>query len=261
MLGNIIAAGASILGGILGQNKQDDIAKRNIQLQKDFAQQGIRWKVDDAKAAGIHPIYALGAPTTSFAPVSVGDSLGPGIRAAGQDISRAINSTSTSDQRLSSTVAALQLERGGLENELLRTQIARMRQNQNPALPSPDSPQNFIGGQGDSGPIKDENKLTLRNPNHPSGEVAGVSDTGYLITPEGWVPAPSKDAKDRIEDIEPHEWTHYFRNNLGPAFGGKLNPPFPAPADMAWVYDPYRGYQLYHLQEKRYVTPHELRRR
>lgn len=29
-------------------------------IQREFAQQGIRWKVEDAKAAGLHPLYALG---------------------------------------------------------------------------------------------------------------------------------------------------------------------------------------------------------
>jgi len=41
---------------------------QNIQLQKDFAQHGIRWRVEDAKAAGIHPLAAVGAAGASYSP-------------------------------------------------------------------------------------------------------------------------------------------------------------------------------------------------
>ena len=55
MLGALISAGSSILKGVLGKKsakKQRDI---EYERQKEFAQQGIRWKVADAKSAGIHP--------------------------------------------------------------------------------------------------------------------------------------------------------------------------------------------------------------
>lgn len=38
-------------------------AKHQMGQNKEFAQKGIRWKVADAKAAGIHPLYAMGAST------------------------------------------------------------------------------------------------------------------------------------------------------------------------------------------------------
>ena len=121
MLGNIISAGANIIGGLLNRKSQKDslkaqqaMADQNIQLQKDFAQQGIRWKVEDAKAAGIHPLYALGANTHSFSPVGIGttgggDSLGSSIAAAGQDIGRAINVARTKKEREQAQSQAAQL--------------------------------------------------------------------------------------------------------------------------------------------------------
>lgn len=40
----------------------------NAALQREFAQHGIQWKVADAQAAGVHPLYALGGGTPSFSP-------------------------------------------------------------------------------------------------------------------------------------------------------------------------------------------------
>lgn len=139
MIGDLISGGMKLLGGWMEGNRQDENAARNIQLQKDFAQQGIRWKVEDAKAAGIHPLYALGANTTSFAPVSVGSSsLGSGLASMGQDVGRAISATSTAPERASamSTMAQkLQLDNMSLQNQLLASKLAQQRASVNPPLP------------------------------------------------------------------------------------------------------------------------------
>lgn len=127
-----IGAGASLLGGLIGRKSTQDANKQNIALQKQFAQEGIQWKVEDARKAGIHPLYALGAQTASFAPNVVGDtSLPTALTNMGQDISRAVDVTRTSGDRVDAyekTVRALQLTRLGLENDLLASQIAKVNQ-------------------------------------------------------------------------------------------------------------------------------------
>lgn len=150
MFGEILSAGANFVGGLMNRqetrraNEQNAaIARENIALQKQFAQEGIRWKVEDAKAAGIHPLYALGATTHSFSPVSAGavadSSLGNAMAAAGQDLGRAMNSTRTSSERNSAfqtTVEKLTLQKMGLENDLLASQVAKLRASSNPPMPS-----------------------------------------------------------------------------------------------------------------------------
>lgn len=134
-----IGAGANLLGGWLSSNAAQDARAQNAMMQTVFAKNGIQWRVEDAKKAGIHPLYALGASTSSFAPSSVGDTFGASVANAGQDISRAITATQTQEERNNSTVQAvqmLQLERGGLQNELLRLQIRKAEQSLNPPLPS-----------------------------------------------------------------------------------------------------------------------------
>lgn len=149
MLDALIGAGASLLGGFLNRESSDKAnamqaqqAELNRQMQLQFAKEGVRWKVDDARAAGIHPLYALGANTVSYSPVSVGStadtSLGSAVASAGQDISRAMNATRTQgerDQAFDKTVRDLSLQKMGLENELLSSQIAKIRAGLNPPMP------------------------------------------------------------------------------------------------------------------------------
>lgn len=150
MLGSLLSAGANIVGGLLGSKSASKAneaaaaqAAQEREMQKEFAQNGIRWKVADAKAAGIHPLYALGANTVSYQPNTVGqvvdDSMSRAMGAVSQDLSRAFNTTRTEserDQAFASTVQALSLEKMGLENELLGSQIAKLRQTPNPPLPT-----------------------------------------------------------------------------------------------------------------------------
>lgn len=150
MLGPLISAGASIAGGLINRSSTQATNEMSIHqgnlnraAQEEFAKKGIRWRVADARAAGIHPLYALGAQTTSFSPVSVGlstdTSLGSGVASAGQDISRAINATRTGPERdaaFAKTIQDLQLTNMGLQNEQLAAQIAKLKASINPPMPT-----------------------------------------------------------------------------------------------------------------------------
>lgn len=145
-----ISAGSSIAGGIMNSNAQKDANRVNQEnairqeaLQREFAQNSIQWKAADALKAGIHPLYAMGAPTTSYSPVTVGaqasTGLGSGIASAGQDISRAMQATQSQparDAAFVKTSQALTLTKMGLENELLASQIAKQRAQIGPPLPT-----------------------------------------------------------------------------------------------------------------------------
>lgn len=126
MIPALIGAGASLLGGFLGNRSQQKMADQNIAMQKEFATKGIQWKVRDSLKAGVHPLFGLGAQTHSFAPVSIGDSLGPAIADAGQQIGRAVGAGMEPETQLASKLNALTVERGALENELLRSQIRQL---------------------------------------------------------------------------------------------------------------------------------------
>lgn len=171
MIGDIIGGLGSIVGGILGSNSQnaanaanERIAQQNIAMQREFAQHGIRWKAEDARQAMLHPLFAMGASTHGFQPVSVnaqGTDYGF-LGRAGQNIGRAIDAglsfSEKRDARLANqTAQALQLNNMGLQNELLRTQIDRLRSPQNPPIPA--LYQRSPGGGNTGDAIINDNRL------------------------------------------------------------------------------------------------------
>lgn len=182
LLGGLLAAGSSLLGGLMNNSAQDSINKQNIdassaanaqnyEAQKEFAQNGLRWKVADATAAGIHPVYAMGAPPVNFAPSFVGSTSesgrpGDSLTSAGQDIGRAVAATQTQEERAyNATVQTLGLERASLENELLRTQIRRTAMSSGPGFPD---------AAGSNGATSDILKMMYGN--QPLGPHAAAND-------------------------------------------------------------------------------------
>lgn len=150
ILDALIGAGSSLLGGILGGNRADQAAERQAQLQREFAQTGIQWRVEDAKKAGISPYYALGAQTASYSPVSVGDGgIGKGLSDASQDLSRAAAAGLPQGERdkINEAGAKLTLENQQLQNDLLRVQIAKQRAQLAPAVPTLKKNGTLIDGQ------------------------------------------------------------------------------------------------------------------
>lgn len=94
----LISGALGVAGGILRSKSRDSAQAREYERQKEFAQNGIRWRVEDAKQAGIHPLYAIGANTPTYSPQSaVGTDYG--LSQAGQDISRAIEAKQTRAER------------------------------------------------------------------------------------------------------------------------------------------------------------------
>lgn len=270
--GQIISAGASLLGGALANKSNKDAASDQTaasvanaaadrELQKQMAQEGIRWRVADAKAAGIHPLFALGAqlpsssPTT-FIPGSFQDSMGAAVADAGQSIGRAFEATRTGPERVQERLGELAITRAELENDLLRSQNALLIQQSNPALPSarvaPSMPfpeaasdlaKSGIAVTPASSHIEDKPmERVVPNPHNPTQEPGAISDVGFVKTPTGYAPVPSKDAKDRIEDQFIPETMWAIRNHLLPSFGAGNPPPLSYLPEGAysWKFDVWR---------------------
>lgn len=262
-LSGILSAGANIAGGIMNSDSAEKNNQRLIEdkaldrrMQEDFAKNGIMWKVNDAERMGISPLYALGASTHSYAPSPLGTqptNPGSGLAAAGQDISRAINATRTPGQRVDAftkTVQDLSLQKMGLENQLLSSQISKLNASPNPPMSTP-GVQYLLPGQGDvpiGTPAAFKDKAADRVPAAPGAphqEGGAITDVGFAKTSSGgYMPIPSKDVKERIEDNFMQEVAHMIRNNLMPMIGYKSPPPVPLPkGSPGWVYDPIRGYR------------------
>lgn len=239
----LIGAGASLLGGLFGSSGK----KREIAAQREFAQQGVRWKVADAKAAGIHPLAALGAQTHQYSPVGLGEPMQTAMEGVGQNISRAVQAKQTNRERsLALTAANLDIERKQLENQHLRTQllgsqIAVTRQaGQPPSMPTAaGSP---IPGQGDTNLVEMLPMEVVRSdPQKDYQEPAQINELGFTRTPTGgYAPVPSEQAKERLEEMIVPTIGWNMRNIVPQLFQQNLSPPYPAPEGSYWAFNPFR---------------------
>lgn len=138
LLPAIVTGGAKLLGGLFSDNSAEKQRAHNEALQREFAQNSIQWRVADAKKAGVHPMYALGAPSMSPA-VSISESgVGKAMGSMGQDISRAMFATQsqeTRDTMFNKTLQDLQVQNFTLKNDLLASQIAKLKSMGNPPAP------------------------------------------------------------------------------------------------------------------------------
>lgn len=167
MLGGLISAGSSLLGGLIGakasrDNTTDqlnfarDQSAENTALQREFAQNGIRWRVDDAKAAGLHPLYAIGGAGSAFTPSAAsvnfdngGQHLGRAIADAGQSIGRGLQAQQTPAERAiqQANLALLQSQLGESDarRQLLIAQAAKLAQEAVASKPLPTTVPNAYG--------------------------------------------------------------------------------------------------------------------
>lgn len=221
----LVGGGTALLGGIMSSRSNRAAAEANAAAQERYAKEGIRWKVADAKAAGISPEYALGANTTSFNPTYTGSQQGNIIADAGQNIARAAMASEPAESRKIN--AALQTEtlRGmKLDNDIKQSQMTRVNVPGNPAFPSAQG--NVIEGQGNS-PVKDvpleRTGQSLKTPHSEGGSIPSV---GWAQTADGGLrPVPSQDIKNRIEDQLIPESVWAAQNIVAPNFGKGPKPP------------------------------------
>lgn len=196
-----IAAVGSIVSGMLsrggsgGDWRQTQAANQSHQLQADMATHGIRWRVHDAKAAGLHPLAALGAPSFSYSPAHVSGSPPPDyswMRGAGQDIGRAIAAGLDKDAR---RLAAAQLKIAEAQADKSELEVSNERIRQlnllNQGYPSPHPSGAFIPSQGDEwkGYGDVDVKATMRG----AGEYLGYGPGIAPGNPELEVFVPDKD--------------------------------------------------------------------
>lgn len=92
MIPAAIAGGAALsaIGSTMSGQESARQMRKNRQLQREFAQHGVSWRVEDAKRAGIHPLAALGAQTSSFQPLAITETgTGRAMQQMGQGVSNA----------------------------------------------------------------------------------------------------------------------------------------------------------------------------
>lgn len=124
-------------------NEEMALTREQMAMQKEFAQQGIRWRVDDAVAAGLHPLAALGSMPANAAAVPGPSTSVPGTgaswRALGnlsQNVSRAVMAGATVNERMiqDANLKKIAAETGYF-NAMAAEAMSRVGQPQNPPMP------------------------------------------------------------------------------------------------------------------------------
>lgn len=259
-LGGAIGAVGSLIGGGISSSQSRANANLNYSAQKEFAQNGIRWRVEDAKRAGIHPLYALGANTASFSPVQgYGGDYGVSDAFAnfGQGIDRAVEAKMTREEREwfqarqemqdVFNLARFQQEQRYqdaqirlIDSEIARNMVASdvARASIGMPPPMPGSP-TLLHGQGDA--------LPSGTKEAPYWDKS-IPTYGFLHNARGVKTEilPSDPLSQRTEDKAFIEWMPWIKSTLAD-IGAKF---FGQEVDGYWWHGDEKGYLPYPPKKK-----------
>lgn len=241
ILGSAAAAGAGGLLNYFATEKANQAnakqASKNRDLQREAAMHGLSWRVADAKAAGLHPLIGAGAQPTMLTGAQSADvpntAIGDAVTSMGQDLSRASNMRKTqADLEYEQLTRSLALERARLQNDLLDTQISRLRS-------EPGDPARV---SGDGNVEVRPSSIYSTTPGQPNVQAGAISDLQLQRTGTGYGYVPSQQAKERMEDSLLLEGEWYWRNRIRPWIGaspppGAKPPSEPLPPGMEWAWD------------------------
>lgn len=243
VVGGLLGGAGSVVSAGISAANAKAINQANYEHQKEFAQHGIRWKVADAKAAGLHPLAALGAQTSSYTPSAVvGDSPDFSfLRDIGQDVGRAIDAKSTAAERAANKAKIdqgtdLELEGKQLDNEYKRTLIASQKQDDAlrlanaavrsswsqqlpPPMPSIAPDGRTMPGQGDATSsslfVTKPPELAISHPQTPAAEAGTHPEIRYFRTADGgYSMARSEAYADSTDDDFAGQLSWELRNRL-----------------------------------------------
>lgn len=271
-IGGAIGGALGLIGSSQSQANAAKLNQLNYEHQKEFAQNGIRWRVADAKAAGLHPLAALGAQGASYSPSAViGDSPDFSfLKDMGQGIDRAMDAKATQRERAekeekSNALFNEELRGKQLQNQETETRIQQMKwdmvmdaarnaersartQQQVPPMPSLAPDGSLMPGQSNAtSPGGIESKpaeIVINEPGRPGQERGSVTELGFTRTNDGgYVPVMSNDAKNRLDDDIIGSTLWHLRNSVPAMFDFDHTKP-PAswlPEGHEWRYNTSKG--------------------
>lgn len=252
----LISGGSSLLGGFLQSRSDKKTQALNLeqqrldrQFQLDFAQQGIRWRVEDAKQAGIHPLYAMGASIPAYSPSAqtVGGNTNAfqGLAKAGQDVGNAVARSQTKGTRELVTMQRLQIVEQSLKNEQLQAQILRDKKAAStPAFPDANQPPGSLEAMGAATPpsvklVPSEIEASIKG--DPGTQAGTIPATRFMRNiDDTYQRVPAEKAKEAMEEnmflTALYNWRTYGIPIFVSGAEGRP-PPVPAPKGQEWAYN------------------------
>jgi len=238
MLGAIIGAAGSLAGGLLGAKKAD----KQMAMQKEFAQNAIQWRARDAEKAGISKYFAMGAPTTSYSPVSTGDyGLADAASKLGSGIEGQLGPQGTTTNKgvgINAEIAKAQLDGLRVDNDIKRAELAsKLRLATQPGTGT-------MLGEPPIGPegVEAQQKVSPADPVHTQRSFAISPELDLYRTHSGYSIAPPQNLAEVHENNAYIRWQWNIRNALLPfMYDEHRAPPYKAPAGSQWYFNPIRG--------------------
>lgn len=246
MFGSLISGGMSLLGGLIGQSQQSKQLKSQQNLQREFAQNQLQWKAQDAEKAGISKLFAMGAPTTSYAPVSVGASpLGTSVADAGQQIGRAMEAQAGPAGRVANAqLQLIQAQADGqkidnvIKQQGLASSLALRNQPGTPPAVHGEDVTAHIPGQGDS-EIKLQKKMAPGQAGQLHRSFGVAPEIDMYRTAKGFSPEVPQELGEAQESQPLSAMQWFLRNKIMPTFDHtRRTPPYAAPQGSYWRYNP-----------------------
>lgn len=249
--GPVIGAAFDMYGSHKDRDAAAEANAANAQLQREFAMNGIQWRVADARAAGIHPLAALGASGANASPsFVVGDAggnyraLGNMSREMGQNLTRAAYASA---DPLEKEFKAEQLRSVRTQNNILDVQLAKEMQDLHnggqPSIPLNDG--GWMPGQGNSRGLVQEypRRRPMSDSLKPSQVAGWTQDVDWVRTPNGLSPVIPQDLSEAYESDEAGSILWQLRNRFLPNLGDTTNSPssekLPVGANR-WIWNYYK---------------------
>lgn len=215
---SIFGAIGSLVGGLFGNKAADKRQNEMLRWQEQMDNTKIQRTQADAKAAGVHPLAAMGASLHSPAPIVVGGR--PDYSSMGQNIGRALDTTMSGPQKAddyTKTVQALNVDRLKLENDVIRNQLV------NSTVAT----------------IRQPSSAPTFNPSHdpasPVADLKAEKQDSYTLFGRTFKQNPDFSAAERIQNVfgEPAEWPYALvkvlaelaHHGIDPNLKGRYTPP------------------------------------
>lgn len=194
---SVVEAAINIAGGIGDKVYDHNASMREYDRQKEFARSSLQWKVSDARAAGLHPLAAIGASTTPYKPQFVSGS--DTFSQMGQSLGR----IATENTR----IEKLRTENQDLQNQILEEQLRRLK-----AAP--------MEGQGNVVPVRDQGNYTAAREGRVQIIPKQIIDQGDEAGKEPGV-------------IQEEQWARTADGGLKPVISQAIS----EPAESDWFYN------------------------
>lgn len=194
-----VTGGSNVAGGVIGnlinQNFQENEATRNqsnFNMTQDNFLRNTQIRVEDAKKAGIHPLYALGANApgpSGSQPIVMQDQVGQSIAQGGQSVGNIISRQASADDRmkmiLENKLLDSQIGETDARKQLLLSEAAKNAQAGQSGLGVQPEATGFIGPEGQA-PNPPGTAFIEKKPAGVTSQMEGRQDIIAGLSRGGW---------------------------------------------------------------------------